>query len=319
MLKRILVPLDGSDFGEQALPMALRIAERDHAALELVHVYEYLAPFNTQGAPPLDPTLDQDLKKDREAYLDSVAEWLRLSTNLPVTATVLEGEVAPTLVRYIATRHADLVVMATHGRGGLSRLWLGSVASELMRHSLAPVMLIRPTETGSRSDPARPLKLVLVPLDGSPAAEEAIDHALSVAHDKGTEFLLYHVVLPVVYIAEPPDVAFVHETEMESAAQTYLREVAGRIRARGFSVDTRVDIHTSPARAILECVEGIGADLIAMETHGHSGLERVLLGTVADKVTRASPVPVLVHRPGVEATQTAGRQRGERTSESRRS
>jgi nucleotide-binding universal stress UspA family protein len=319
MLKHILVPLDGSDFGEQALPMALRIAERDHAVLELVHVYEYLVPFQTQGAPPLDPTLDEDLARDRRAYLDSVAEWLRLATNLQVTATVLEGEVGPTLANYIASKHADMVVMATHGRGGLSRLWLGSVASELMRHSVAPVLLMRPSDTGSRSDQVRPFKIVLIPLDGSPPAEEALDHALGVAHDEGTEYLLYHVVPPVVYLAEPPDMAFVHETEMESAAQTYLREVAGRIRARGFSVDTRVDVHTSPARAILDCVDEVGVDLIAMETHGHSGLARVLLGTVADKVTRASPVPVLVHRPGVEAGQAAGRSAGESTGASRHS
>ena len=122
MLKRIIVPLDGSGFGEQAIPTAIRLAERESAEVELVHVYEALPPYLVQGAPPLDPTLDVELMKERESYLRTIAEELRGSTSAPVRTTVLEGvPTAEVLAEYIARRQADLVVMATHGRGGLGR------------------------------------------------------------------------------------------------------------------------------------------------------------------------------------------------------
>lgn len=308
MLKRIIVPLDGSGFGEQAIPTAIRLAERESAEVELVHVYEALPPYLVQGAPPLDPTLDVQLMKERESYLRTIAEELRGSTSAPVRTTVLEGvPTAEVLAEYIARRQADLVVMATHGRGGLSRLWLGSVASELVRRSSAPVLLIRPTEGGSRTQPSPPFRRVLIPLDGSPASEEVIDHAMAVASDPDVEFLLLHVVIPIGYVAEPPNVAFVHVTELRAVAESYLGEVADRIRASGYRAEILVLEQPQPARAILECADESGVDLIAMETHGRSGVTRLVLGSIADKVVRASRLPVLLHRPraGTEPQTTS--------------
>ncbi|HEX5830908.1 MAG TPA: universal stress protein [Gemmatimonadaceae bacterium] len=314
MLKLIVVPLDGSGFGEQAIPTAIRLAERERAEVELVHVHETLPPYLVQGASPLDPRLDEDLSKERGSYLHTIAEELRRSTSASVRTPVLEGAAtAAVLAEYIARRQADLVVMATHGHGGLSRLWLGSVSSELVRHSSAPVLLIRPTEGGSRTQPAPPFQRVLIPLDGSPASEEAIDHAMAVAAEPDVEFLLLHVIIPIGYIAEPADVAFVHERELEAAAATYLGEVADRIRARGYPADIRVLNQPQPVRAILECADESGAELIAMETHGRSGVTRLVMGSVADKVVRASRLPVLLHQPRVGTaplvTPPAGEQR----------
>lgn len=308
MLKLILVPLDGSGFGEQAIPMALRIAERERAELELVHVYEAIQPYRPQGAPPLDPTLDIELKKRSKAYLDAIAEWMRRHTSAPVAATVLDGPVGPTLVEYIATRRADLVVMATHGRGGLSRLWLGSVASDLVRNSSAPVLLIRPSESGSRTQAAPPFRRVLIPLDGSPEGEEAVEHATAVAGDPGVQYVLLHVITPILYVPDPASVVYPDETEMQEWAKEYLGAVAERIRARGFAADFRTARHPQPARAILECADEITADLIAMETHGWSGVTRLLLGSVTDKVLRAATVPMLVHRPRVDTASSAREQ-----------
>lgn len=307
MLKRIIVPLDGSGFAEQAIPMALRLAERDRSEIELVHVYETLPPYVVQGAPPLDPTLDHDLERDRRAYLDAIAGWLRSQTSLTVTTAVLEGDVEPTLARHVADRRADLVVMATHGRGGLSQLWIGSVASDLARDSVAPVLLVRPSAAGSRTQALPAFEHVLVPLDGNPEDEEAIEHVTEVANDRGVEFMLLTVLVPVMYVAEPASLAVVDELELQRAMERYLEHVAGRIRARGFHVETRVDVHPSPARSILDVATEIGADLIAMETHGHRRIARVVLGSVADKVIRAATAPVLVHRPRVgEGTAGAG-------------
>jgi nucleotide-binding universal stress UspA family protein len=302
MLRLILVPLDGSVFGELALPLALRLAERQRAELELVHVYEALPPYLVQGAPPIDPGLDEELRRDRESYLKSVADWVGRSSGVRVMATVLVGaDVAPVLAEHIARRHADLVAMTTHGRSGVSRLWLGSVAHDVVRRSVSPVLVIRPDESGSRDQPAPPFHRVLVPLDGSPADDEAIDNVLAVAGDDGAEFSLFHVIVPIVFLAEPPQVALLTEAELETGAEQYLEEIARRLRPRGFAVTTRVTTHTSPARAILEYAKEWSADLIAMETHAHSAVERLLVGSNTDKVIRASHVPVLVHRQRVAA------------------
>lgn len=303
MVKHILVPLDGSAFAEQALPTARRVAEREHAAIELVHAYEVLPPYLTQGAPPLDRRLDAELRADRATYLRDVTERLRLSTTAPVSSTVLDGPADRALAKYIETSGADLVVMVTHGRGGLSRLWLGSVANDLVRTSLAPVLLIRPEEATENVLVPRRFGRVLVPLDGSPAGEEAIEHAIEIAEDKDVELILLHVLMPVVFIAEPtapiPD-----ESELWAAAKQYLDQLAGGVRARGFGVKTVAMRHSQPAQAILECAAAEGADLIVMETHGWRGFTQLVLGRVAEKVVHASNVPVLLHRP--RAAETAG-------------
>jgi nucleotide-binding universal stress UspA family protein len=306
MLRLVVVPLDGSSFGEQALPLAIRLAERHRAELELVHVYEALPPYLVQGAPPIDPTLDAALRKDRKSYLDAVTRWLASATAAKVTATLLTSrDVTSTLAQHVAERRADLVVMATHGRGGLSKLWLGAVATDLVRQSETPVLLMRPTASGSRDGKAEPFRHTLLPLDGTPADEEAIDNAIAIAGDAVVDFLLLHVIVPVAYLAEPVDTALLTETALESAMDEYLEEVARRIRARGFSVATRVIADPSPAHAILEVADERDADLIAMETHARTGLSRVLIGSVTDKVIRAARAPVLVHRRRVQEEHAA--------------
>lgn len=305
MLTLVVVPLDGSAFGEQALPTALRIAEREHAELELVHVFERIPPYRVQGAPPIDPTLDADLRKESASYLDSVAGWLRGKASVPVTATLLDGPVAETLDAHIAERHADLVVMTTHGRGGLSRLWLGSVAAEVVRGSRAPVLLIRPEESGSRDTPSSPFGRVLVPLDMSPESEEAVDHAMAIAGDPGVRYLLLHVIREVLYIMDPIAVAYPDEAELREAAERYLGTVAERMRGRGYAVETRVLRHAQPARAILQVADEFGAELVALETHGHGPRAALLVGSVADKVVRGAHAPVLVHRPTERAETSA--------------
>lgn len=298
-----MVPLDGSSSSEQALPTALRLAGRDRAQVELVHVYEPRPPRAAlEGAAPPDRARDAALRNDRASYLDAVAEWVRRSTGVIVTAKLLEGPVTATLAEYIASRRADLVVMTTHGRGGLSRLWLGGVASALVRESAAPVLLHRPNEGGSREQPAASFGRVLVPIDGSPESEEAIEHAAVVAGDVGVVYVVLHVVTPVLYLTESIPAAYPDEDELR-VEEAYLGGLAERLRERGLSVETRLLRHPQPARAILEYAEDSRADLIVLETHVRSGIERLLLSSVTDKVVRASPVPVLVHRSRVGAAE----------------
>ncbi|MDB4877368.1 MAG: UspA domain protein [Gemmatimonadetes bacterium] len=305
MLRLIVVPLDGSPFGEQPLQLAIRIAERQRAEVELVHVHKAIPPYMVQGAPPLDPALDADLQREQQSYLDSIARWVQEHSSAGVSTTVLTGmNVAAALAEHLADRRADLVVMATHGKGGLSRIWIGGVANELVRHSDTPVLLVRPSQSGSRETTAPPFRHVLVPLDGSSADDEAIEHAIAVAGEPDVEFVLLHVVVPVAYLAEPMDTAVTVPT-VESVVAQHLEELARRIRARGISTSTRILDDVSPAKVIVEIANELDADLIAMETHARTGVSRLLLGSVTDKVMRASSAPVLVHRRRADAAHAA--------------
>jgi nucleotide-binding universal stress UspA family protein len=306
MLKLILVPLDGSAFSEQALPTALNIAKREKADVELVHVYEMILPELTQGAPPLDPTLDLELRRKAQERLEALAERLRKSTSVSVKATVLEGDVDDALATYIEREHVDLVVMSTHGHGGLSRLWIGGVASDLVQRSRAPVLLIKPDDGRSPKTRARSFNHVLIPLDGTPYAQEAIDHAIVVAGVHDVDYLLLMVLPPIGEMSDVPIIGLPDDNALHEAAMSYLEGVAKNFRALGVNMDFRTVRHSSTARAILEVAETTAADLIAMDSRGRGGLKRLLIGGVADKVMRASKVPMLMHRPQLDERVPAG-------------
>jgi nucleotide-binding universal stress UspA family protein len=297
MIKLILVPLDGSAFSEQALPTAQAIAKRGNADLELVHVYEMIWPRLTQGTPPLDPSLDLELRKRALERLEKLAETLRDSSGLSAKATLLDGVPEDELAAYIERRHVDLVVMATHGHGGISRLWLGGIASNVADRSFAPVLLIKPEAAGSPKTRTRSFSHVLIPLDGSRLGEEAIDHAIVVAGIDDVEYQLLLVLPPIGEVVDVPVIGLPNDEELHEVAVSYLEGVAKNFRALGVNVDFRTVRHVSKARAILDAADANGSDLIAMETHGGSGLRQRLMGSVADKVLRASKVPMLMHRP----------------------
>src|SRR5690349_11335657 len=122
MPRLVVVPLDGSRVGEQVLPLAVDLATRQSAGLELVHVFDALPPYLVQGAPPFDPALDMELRRDRQKYLERVAERLRAAAHLDVTCRMLDGtDVVATLADYLGERRADLAILATHGHGGFSK------------------------------------------------------------------------------------------------------------------------------------------------------------------------------------------------------
>ena len=149
MFTRIVVPTDGSDFSDSALPFAAALARRSEAALELVHVHRHFPC--TQGAPAHDRGLDDDEKVRMHHQIANTQARLAAYLRRDVSVTWLEGPAAQTLGEYVSKSGADLVVMTTHGRGGLSRVWLGSVADHMVRHSPVPVVLVRPSAAGVRS------------------------------------------------------------------------------------------------------------------------------------------------------------------------
>src|SRR5262245_50453860 len=156
MVRSILVPLDGSTFGEHALPMALSLARRSGAMLHLAHVHQIAPSTSVAGVAVMD-SIDLHLRQDEQAYLADVTRRAREHGDVPITTALLDGEVAGALRTYAAARLADLVVLSTHGRGAMGRFWLGSVADELLRDLPCPALLVRPHE--SKPDLRRESKL----------------------------------------------------------------------------------------------------------------------------------------------------------------
>lgn len=297
-MNTILLPLDTSTFAEQALPLALGLARRHGAALRLAIVHVPLVSTLIDGVPHVDPQLDAEVRDHERGYVEGLAERLTAG-GVPTTAVVLDGPVVDALEAEVRASGAELVVMSTHGRGGLSRMWLGSVADGLVRRGPAPVLLVRSREGGAVTGEAT-FRHVVVPLDGSGLAAEALEQALKVGEPASTRYTLVRAVAPVTVVGPHATevIAAEYQTHHEEEARRGLEEVAERLRSLGAEVDVVVVTHPSPAAAILETAESRGADLICIATHGRTGLPRLLLGSVADKVVRSAKVPVLVVRPG---------------------
>ena len=299
MYTSIVVPLDGSAFGKRALPVALALARRDHAAVHLVHVHE---PVVFAGFEPVyDTRLIEEVRQAMRTDLTALAAQLTREAALPVEAEFLDGPIVPTLEGYLAGRAPDLVVMMTHGRGGVRRAWLGSVADGLVRRTPVPVLLLRSGAEwpGNLIEPL--FRLVLIPLDGSPLAAEVLDSAVRLGTPGVTEYTLVTVVLPLPLLDYPAPVAqsLTGRSDFEGqrdAAQAHLSTVAGGLRRKGARVETRVVVHSRAAEGILEEADTQQADLIALATHGRGAVSRFFLGSVADKVIRGASVPVLVYR-----------------------
>jgi nucleotide-binding universal stress UspA family protein len=307
MVRSVLVPLDGSAFGEHALPLALSIARRAGAGLQVVHALVTPAPLFAEPRPGLENTLGPALLQRSRIYLESVAERVAAVADVPVTTAVLEGEVTEAVHQRVLATGADLVVLCTHGRGPLARAWLGSVADGLMRRLSVPALLVRPREADVDLAADVCPRRVLVCLDGSPLAEKVLEPATALGSLAQAEYVLLRVVKPPVLAAVDPtgaviDAAVLAEVEAwyeeeRAEAQKYLERVAGPLRARPAVVHTDVLAVEQPAAAILHEARARQVDLIAIETHGRGGLPRLLMGSVADKVVRGADVPVLVHRP----------------------
>jgi nucleotide-binding universal stress UspA family protein len=310
MYRSVLVPLDGSTFGEHALPLALSLARRAGAKLIVAHVHTPLANIYAEGAYFPNDDLDVHNRAEKRAYLDSVVKRLASASEVSVTPTMLDGEIAASIKEHSAKAGVDLVVMTTHGRGPLARFWLGSVADKLIRQLPVPLLLVHPGATAPDLGIEPVLKNILVPLDGSPLAERILGPATALGGLMGAKYTLLRVMMPMRATRFEPEGSSVtqvadsilrHLEEIQAGlnkeAQTYLGGVAEKLRSRSLLVQTKVSIEEYPAEVILKEASSSSASLIALETHGRGGFSRLMLGSVADKVLRGSSVPVLVHHP----------------------
>ncbi len=306
MYHSLLVPLDGSAFGEHALAAARELARRAaYEAPVVVHLVQVHVPIVTayvEAVPIVDEELDRAAREAETAYLETVRARLADEPAIRIITRVLDGNVAETLAAYAVEHHVDLIIMTTHGRGGLARAWLGSVADELVRRGGTPVLLLRPRPDRSPDVAAQVFQRILVPLDGSSASEAILPVVIALAQLMRATVMLLRVIEPVA-IADLSPHRYATRVldrvlgDMRADAEQYLRQLAGQLATEGVSVHTQVVIGASPAQAILDEAHLRAADLIAMTTRGHGGLTRLVLGSTADKVVRAAPIPVLLLRP----------------------
>lgn len=294
-LRTIVVPLDGTALGERALPAALNVARRTGARLELVHVHT----ARRENPMPEVRTLEEVKRLKERRYLLGLASAVSSRHGTPVQASLLEGAVVPAILEYATGCRADLIVLATHARAGLSRSVLGSVADELVRRSGMPVLTVGPRSLSPHVLGEGTWDTVAVPLDGSALAEQVLG---SVARISPQTLLLVQVLSPVDHVGLAGrtyvlETARGLEATRTRAAERYLQTVARSMQGLIPRVSTRVVVAEDVPAAIVEQAKSGEADLIALSTHGRSGLSRLVLGSVADRLVRVSPLPVLKLRP----------------------
>jgi nucleotide-binding universal stress UspA family protein len=297
MFQSLLVALDGSTLAEQALPVAGSIAHRGRLQVHLASVAQPVPALLASADEPVpEPGLEQELRDQLTEYLKSTAEALETTHGAEVTYALLEGSPAQALADHGRARHIGLIVMTTHGHSGINRVWLGSVADRLVRRTRIPVLLLRPSDGA----PPTEFRHVLIALDGLPEGEQVLEPALELGSMwPDCRFTVVQVVEPPVALitrmAMHPARMRPHWRELqENSARSYVERIAAQLRSRGRSVHTEVISARGPGEQILGCGQSIGADLIVVGTHGARGVERMLVGSVADKVIRGATQPVLV-------------------------
>jgi nucleotide-binding universal stress UspA family protein len=301
MFKKVLVPLDRSPLAEEAVGQAAAIARRSNAAIDFVMVHTSL-PYDGLT----DATMYDEMWKDDLKYVESIAREVEAGGGLTATFAVPKGDVIDGICARAIEVDADLIVMTSHGRTGLSRAWLGSVADGVMRHGKSPVLMLRPVESKSDRFAARkPFTHMMVTLDGSTLSEEILSPALALARCEDLKLSLVRVVQPVPmpvvditlsvgYAAQTPDPQITKQ--LVDDARLQMAGMAKRLKAQGFKVDTEVVVNPFVAQAILDFADDHAVDVIAVSSHGR-GASRLVFGSVADKLVRASGCAVLVQRP----------------------
>jgi nucleotide-binding universal stress UspA family protein len=297
--RSLLVPLDRSSFAERALPLALGIVRRANARLDLVEIHaNYALEDPRAGWAPFDRQMDAEWKRQEQLYLDATAKWLASMSPVSITTAVLPGSsadaefVADGILDRARVSGTDLIVVATHARGLLSHPGIGSVADELVRRAGVPVLVVPPGENAPGPVPEPAVNDVLIPLDGSPLAEQVLGPALELARLMEARCSLLRVVQPHSTAGRGAG----DPAEM-TAAEQYLNGIAARLQRQGLQVRPRVLVARNAAEAILEEAAAQRDSVIALATHGRGGLNRLLMGSVASKVVRAAAAPALIYRP----------------------
>jgi nucleotide-binding universal stress UspA family protein len=293
MYESILVPLDGSELAEAALPYATELAGRLVSNVTLLYV----------GESAKDPQLNI-----RESYMDKMLGAARRGVErylekpktqaVQVKSEILFGNPAEMIVDYAEKTDAGLIVMSTHGRSGIGRWTLGSVADKVVRATKRPVELIRAKGADPDLRQKRILIKALVPLDGSKEGESAIPYVREIAAKLKTDIILFQVLSLGYNVASASAGIIYPEHQIESekvVAGNYLETVGAGLKREGLNVESVVCIG-NPAEEIIKFADKMQVDLVAMSTHGRSGIGRWVFGSVAEKVLYEGHTPLLLVR-----------------------
>jgi len=290
MLSPILVPLDGSQFAELALPLAARLARAHGATLHLVTAAD---GAKGEAHPRRASALD---------YLQRVAGRVRGESGGEVTTALASegGSAAEAIAREAERVAARLVVLTTHGHGGFSRLWIGSTTTALLGVSRVPLLVARMEENAAPPAPSDPRHL-LVGVEPSAASAAALEAALLLAAPYETRCTLLEVVRTGDSLL-PYDQTFWTAAEeaavaaQRAAAEDRMVAAVERLRARGVAAEGLVVLAPDPARVILQTAAEQGSDLVALGAEATRLPGRLGVGGVTDKVLHAATLPVLVVR-----------------------
>jgi nucleotide-binding universal stress UspA family protein len=283
MFRKLLVPYDDTAQSAVALPVARAVARATEAAIRLVRI--------------VPPGAGHGERLRARDSLERVAAELSAG-GVPVSIEVDQGDVPEQLLSAIQATDADLVVMSTHGRSGVARAIVGSVAERLVQHSPVPVLVVRPGGTRVTS-----LRTLLVPVDGTPGGALALAAATGLARATSARIVLLQVAVPVPMWLFASEFSGALAVPIEStwdedaltSAQNNVDRLARKLGNAGFQAEGRA-VAGDPAASIVSAATEIGADLIVMSTRSLVGPARALLGSTADAVVRTAPTPVLLVR-----------------------
>jgi nucleotide-binding universal stress UspA family protein len=295
MFRRLLVPLDGSRLAEAALPVAAYVARKLDSTVTLLHVVERHSPQEVHGDPHLTTP------EQAAAYLDEVAaravlDGLAVERHIHTAAV---DDVARSIVEHRDELAPDLIVMCTHGRGGL-RTWLyGTIAQQVIARGTIPTLVVRPT--GSRDAQPFVCRKLLVPIDGHPEHEQGLPIAIALARACAAELHLLMVIHTFSTLAGqraasarllPRTTSALLDIARHSA-QDYLQQRAAQAQAQGLIVTAEIR-RGDPARKIAQAIRAIGADAVVLGTHGRAGMDALWAGSVVPRISRRAREPLLL-------------------------
>lgn len=266
-LRKILVPVDGSTSSESVFPAIMPLVRAFGPDVLLLHVIEN---------PAVPYTAPERVSSARSA--------LR-AANVKASIVLRDGHPADEILRVAREKGVDLMAMSTEGRGGVRRLIAGSVAESVLRQAEVPVLLTRP------GIPVHDWKTIAVALDGSARAEEILPEVVRLARTLNATVEVLQAAQPVIAAAAGESVVVLPPAD----PMPYLQGIVERIKAQGVKA-VPVGLEGPAAEAVVKRLKDAGTSLLCLTTHGRSGLQRLLLGSVAESIVRHAPCPVLLHR-----------------------
>jgi len=293
MFDKLLFPTDGSDGAAAVFDHVLDVAEAHDATVHVVNVADTTRESVSQVRGQVIDALEQAGARTVQEVASRASD-----RGVPTVTDVLQGEPYRTIVDYATTYDVDLVIMPTHGRRGLERFLLGSTTERVVRRSDVPVLTIRPDDDVTVRYPYR---TVLVPTDGSAPSDAALSVGIDVARTASADLHLLSVVdVTSLGVDVRTDV---QATALEESAETILDTATNRASEAGVDPSaTAVEFGGSISRTIRTYVADHDVDLVVMGTHGRTGFDRYVLGSVTARLVRTAPVPVLTVRGAADDT-----------------